>query len=216
MKRLLDIALSILALVFLSPVLLLVAVIILITDGRPIFFNQPRIGRGGKEFTCYKFRSMSRCAPAEVATCELKNADQYITPFGKLIRRTSIDELPQLLNVLKGDMSLVGPRPLIKAEADIHQRRTQAGVYAVRPGITGWAQVNGRDGVSREAKVEYDTYYVKHQSLRLDLQILVRTVTNVLQKKDIHEGEWAALNVSATPLSAAGGNAASSDERSAM
>ena len=151
-------------------------------------FKQQRVGTNGKLFCIYKFRTMDVDAPSEVATSRLRDPYRYITRVGSFLRRTSLDELPQLFNVLKGDMSLVGPRPLIAGEYDVHRLRRQNGVYSVRPGITGWAQVNGRDDVSVEEKVRLDAEYVERRSLSFDLFILFKTVGVVSTKDGYREG----------------------------
>ncbi len=187
MKRLLDFAASLFACILLFPLFLVIALIILISDGSPVIYKQERIGKDMKKFTIYKFRTMKN-GTRVAATSELTEADDRITGFGRILRKTSIDELPQLFNILKGDMSFVGPRPLITEEGEIHNLRRDAGVYSVRPGLTGWAQINGRDRVSDEEKVHMDREYIKMQSLLFDLKILIMTVVSVFKADDIVEG----------------------------
>ena len=146
------------------------------------------MGKGGKIFCVYKFRTMYTHTPSNVATAEFKSVENYITKVGKILRVTSLDELPQLVNVLKGEMSLIGPRPLILAEKDIHAQRLENGVYLMRPGITGYAQINGRDFVSTLSKVELDTEYLHEFSFWLDVQILFKTAVVVFLRKDYQEG----------------------------
>ncbi len=187
MKRALDFTAALAAIILLLPLFLVIALIILISDGAPVIYKQIRIGRGKKEFTIYKFRTMkngTRLAP----TGDLKESEQQLIGVGKILRKTSLDELPQLFNILKGDMSFVGPRPLIVNEGNIHELRQAAGVYAVRPGLTGWAQINGRDNVTYEEKVAFDKEYIEKQSLLFDFKILIRTFTSVLSGKDIVDG----------------------------
>lgn len=184
-KRAFDIVFSLLLLVLLSPVLVGISVLLYFTQGRPIFFVQDRVGKDTqassveelKCFRIYKFRTF-RIDHIEAAS---RYADMdEVTKFGKFLRKTSVDELPQLVNILKGDMSFVGPRPLIPAERDIQELRFKEGVYAVKPGMTGLAQVNGRDDLDIEEKVKYDKEYVDNMSLGLDIKILFKTVTAVL------------------------------------
>ena len=183
-KRITDILVSLFALILLSPLLLIVCLISLISQGTPIFIGQIRYGKNAKKFKVLKFRTMRKDAPT-VASAEIKK--QYITKWGAMLRKTSIDELPQLFNVLKGDMSLVGPRPLIVQEEEIHQLRLEAGIYCVRPGITGLAQINGRDECTNEEKTYYDKKYIEKMSPAFDLKILFGTVMPVIMRKDIKQ-----------------------------
>lgn len=187
MKRVLDFLISLFALIILSPLFLIVSVGVLISDGSPVFFRQKRVGKNNELFEIYKFRTMKR-GTENVASNELSDADVKITRFGKILRATSIDELPQLLNILNGSMSLIGPRPLIPEETRIRELREKYNVYSVRPGITGWAQVNGRDNVSAEKKALLDKEYVEKQSLMLDIKIFFMTIHQVLCRKDVNEG----------------------------
>ena len=187
MKRVLDFLISLFALIILSPLFLIVSVGVLISDGSPVFFRQKRVGKNNELFEIYKFRTMKR-GTENVASNDLSDADVKITRFGKSLRATSIDELPQLLNILNGSMSLIGPRPLIPEETRIRELREKYNVYSVRPGITGWAQVNGRDNVSAEKKALLDKEYVEKQSLMLDIKIFFMTIHQVLCRKDVNEG----------------------------
>ena len=187
MKRVLDFFFSLFALIILSPLFLIVSVGVLISDGSPVFFRQKRVGKNNELFEIYKFRTMKR-GTENVASNDLSDADVKITRFGKILRATSIDELPQLLNILNGSMSLIGPRPLIPEETRIRELREKYNVYSVRPGITGWAQVNGRDNVSAEKKALLDKEYVEKQSLMLDIKIFFMTIHQVLCRKDVNEG----------------------------
>lgn len=187
MKRVLDFLISLFALIILSPLFLIVSVGVLISDGSPVFFRQKRVGKNNELFEIYKFRTMKR-GTENVASNDLSDADVKITRFGKILRATSIDELPQLLNILNGSMSLIGPRPLIPGETRIRELREKYNVYSVRPGITGWAQVNGRDNVSAEKKALLDKEYVEKQSLMLDIKIFFMTIHQVLCRKDVNEG----------------------------
>ena len=187
MKRVFDFIISLFALIILSPLFLLVALIILIGDGTPVLFRQKRVGKNNELFTIYKFRTMKR-GTENVASGKLENANAKITKFGRILRATSIDELPQLFNILNGTMSLVGPRPLIPEETEIRELREKYNVYTIRPGITGWAQVNGRDNISLEQKALLDKEYVEKQSLGFDIKILIMTVLKVLRRDDVNEG----------------------------
>lgn len=179
-KRLFDIFASLVAGgLLLLPLLVIGALVWLESEG-PAIFRQERIGKDGKVFTIYKFRTMKIFAPRDVATAALENADQYITRMGAFLRRTSIDELPQLWNVLRGDMSLVGYRPLCVTETEVNDKRKKLGVFAVRPGITGLAQVNGRNNITDEEKVRLDARYVRECSMKMDLICLARTVMTVI------------------------------------
>ena len=187
MKRVIDFLISLFALIILSPLFLIVSVGVLISDGSPVFFRQKRVGKNNELFEIYKFRTMKR-GTENVASNDLSDADVKITRFGKILRATSIDELPQLLNILNGSMSLIGPRPLIPEETRIRELREKYNVYSVRPGITGWAQVNGRDNVSAEKKALLDKEYVEKQSLMFDIKIFFMTIHQVLCRKDVNEG----------------------------
>lgn len=186
LKRFFDIFVSIFAVIFLSPLFLAVAIMILITDGAPVLFKQERVGKDNKLFTVYKFRTMQN-GTGDIATAELDDANEKITKTGKFLRLTSIDELPQLFNILNGTMSLVGPRPLIPAEKEIRKLREQYGVYSVRPGITGYAQINGRDNIDDETKALLDKEYVEKQSFMFDLKIIFSTFVKVLKRSDIKD-----------------------------
>lgn len=181
MKRLFDLLLAIFALCVLALPLLVLAWHVRKRLGSPLFFSQLRPGRQGKIFRMFKFRTMTNACDANG---QLLPDAQRMTPFGQWLRASSLDELPELWNVLKGDMSLVGPRPLLPEYLSLYSPR-QAKRHEVRPGITGWAQINGRNAITWEEKFELDVWYVEHQSFRLDLLILWRTVAQVLGKKDI-------------------------------
>ena len=187
-KRIADIVLSVIGLiVFLIP-FGIIAILIYLDNPGKIFFAQKRVGRGGELFYIYKFRTMRSDTPAYLSTAQLTDPDQYLTRLGRILRQLSIDELPQFVNVIRGDMSLIGPRPLIPEEDDIHQLRIQHNVYSARPGITGLAQINGRDLTSPEDKVYWDALYVRDCSLRLDLKILFSTIPQILTGKGVVEG----------------------------
>lgn len=187
-KRTADILLSGAGILFLSLPLAIVALAVYIDDPGKVLFRQYRVGRNGKRFRLYKFRSMKLDTPKYMSTAEVDDPDKYITRVGKFIRKTSLDEIPQLFNVFKGDMSLVGPRPLISDEYEIHQMRTALGVYQIRPGVTGLAQINGRDTVGPADKVRWDVRYMEHIGPLTDLKILFATVPKVFGCKGVVEG----------------------------
>ena len=187
MKRVFDFTVSLLLIIILSPLFLLISLIILIDAGCPVIFRQYRVGKDNKLFYIYKFRTMKNNT-RNAAKCELEESESRITASGRLLRKTSLDEMPQLFNVLRGDMSFVGPRPLIPEEKEIRALRKEYNVYSVRPGITGLAQVNGRDKLSIEEKALFDKEYIDKQSLWLDFKILLKTVSVVLKRENISEG----------------------------
>ncbi len=194
-KRFFDIFASALLLVVLSPLFLVIMLAISADSAGGVIFKQKRAGLYSRPFTLYKFRTMYRSAPRDVATAELMEADRYITPVGRFLRQTSLDELPQLWNVLKGDMSFVGPRPVVLTEQTLLDLRAQWEADRVRPGITGLAQIKGRDELPIYRKALYDRYYARHLSFRLDWRILRYTVRYVLKREGIREGSSRAVRV---------------------
>ena len=199
-KRFLDVTASFLGLVLLSPLLLAVSILIKIDSRGPVIFRQKRIGRNGKVFEIYKFRSM--CVGAEKTGSGVYSGkgDARVTRIGKILRATSIDELPQLLNILKGEMSFVGPRPPLTYHPWKYEEYTdfQKRMFEVRPGITGWAQVNGRKDVEWHKRIELNVWYVDHMSLLLDIKIMFMTAFKVLTNAD-NENSGATLNKSTEP-----------------
>ena len=184
-KRIFDILVSLALLIVLGPVMLVTAIVVACAIGRPVLFRQLRPGKHSRLFTLYKFVTMTNERGEDG---NLLPDENRLTLAGRLLRATSLDELPELFNVLKGDMSLVGPRPLL-AEYLGRYSRTQARRHEVRPGITGWAQVNGRNSLSWEDKFDHDVWYVDHQSFRLDMRILFMTVETVIRRDGIsHDG----------------------------
>jgi len=175
---------ALIILLIISPLFLIVALAIFIEDGSPFFFTQKRVGVNYSFFNIYKFRSMKKDTP-NVATHLLTNPDQYLLKIGKLIRKTSLDELPNLINIIKGEMVFVGPRPALYNQDDLMQYRVATGVSKLKPGITGWAQINGRDEISIPEKVKLEQEYMYRKSLLFDFEILVKTFTNVLFRKDV-------------------------------
>ena len=191
-KRAADFIISLISLIILAIPFLLIAVIQkIVSPKEPVFFVQNRVGKDGKIIKVAKFRSMKSSAPHDCPTKDFNEGEQYITKWGRFLRDSSIDELPQLFQVLTGKMSLIGPRPLIPQEEAVHKMREQAGVYQLRPGMTGWAQVNGRDFVEDEEKVEFDRAYLEKMGLKIDIKILCMTVKKVVTKVDINEGKTA-------------------------
>ena len=186
-KRMLDIAVSLCGLILLSPLIAIVSLIIKLDSPGPAIFTQKRIGRENKIFVIYKFRTMKIDTP-EVAKKDLlnKGVDDYFTRVGPFLRKSLTDEIPQLINVIKGDMSLVGPRPALHNQYDLIQMRTEKGVHKVRPGMTGWAILKGGEDLNLEDKVETDTYYITNMSFRLDLKILLMTFGVLFRKKGIY------------------------------
>lgn len=187
-KRFFDICLSSILILLFFPLSIIIMLFIAADSVGNVIFIQYRGGLYTKPFRMYKFRTMKKGTPANVATHALINPYHYITPVGRFLRRTSLDELPQLLNILKGDMSFVGPRPVVLTEMELLRERKRLGADKVRPGITGLAQIRGRDHVSCRQKALYDAFYVKNRSLKLDLWIIWQTVRCVLSGEGIHEG----------------------------
>lgn len=183
-KRLFDFIASVIGLIVISPVLIITSIAIKRGSDGPILFKQKRPGLHNKHFTIYKFRSMAIDTP-NVETAKLGEGISYITDVGRFIRRTSIDELPQLINVVKGDMSIVGPRPALYNQYELIDKRTAVNVHLVKPGITGYAQVMGRDEISDEEKVRFDKYYVDNQSFTFDMWIIWKTFENVITSKGV-------------------------------
>ena len=186
-KRLLDILFSAVLLVVLFPLLLVVTVIATYDTAGSPFFVQTRMGRNGKSFRMIKFRTMSKSAPENLSTFEFKNANDFISPIGHLLRKFSLDELPQLWNVLKGDMSFIGPRPVVLTEEELLSLRELHGALEVRPGITGFAQVRGRDRLPIVQKAFLDGYYARHATFLMDVKILWRTVLYVLRAEGVED-----------------------------
>ena len=189
MKRSFDIFFALFLLILFSPVMLLIAIAIKLDSRGPVIFKQQRVGRNGKLFYCYKFRSMRISTPRNVPTSQMAKPEIYVTRVGWVLRRLSLDELPQLFCCLVGTMSFIGPRPLVPSEEKCHAMREQLGVYRMRPGISGKAQVNGRDNVYYKNKAILDAEYVRDASLWLDLKLLLLTVVVVLKRKGNNAGK---------------------------
>ncbi|WP_138419847.1 sugar transferase [Aquibacillus sediminis] len=187
-KRIIDFNLAFIALLILLPILLVISLLIKVDSRGPVMFTQQRVGRKRQPFDIYKFRTMRIDTPNDVPTCRLENPKAYITGIGSFLRKTSLDELPQLINILKGDMSFIGPRPVVLNELDLVNQRERYGANDALPGITGLAQINGRDELSSEIKAKYDGKYVNDICFVTDLKILLKTILYVLQSKGVIEG----------------------------
>lgn len=183
-KRIIDVVGALCGIIVFSPIFIITSILIKLESKGSIIFKQIRVGKDSKPFYIYKFRSMKTDAP-NMATNDLKNPEVYITRVGKFIRKTSIDELPQLFNILKGDMSIVGPRPVIEKERDLLQLRREYYIDKIKPGVTGWAQINGRDNLDTEEKVKYDKEYLYNRSIKFDVYIIFKTFIKVLKGSDI-------------------------------
>lgn len=191
-KRMMDIVLSACGLIVLSPVFLILAIAVVIDDPGPVFFAQKRVGRKKDGqityFKLYKFRSMKMSTPHDTPTHLLENPEQYITRVGKVLRKTSLDELPQIWNIFKGDMSIIGPRPALWNQDDLVAEREKYGANDVMPGLTGWAQINGRDELEIPVKAEFDGEYVEKMSLVMDMKCFLGTIKSVLKSDGVVEG----------------------------
>lgn len=187
-KRTIDILLSFLGLVLLSPIILLFSLLIKGTSKGPILFKQERVGKDNKPFTIYKFRSMFIETPKDMPTHLLENPDSFITPVGRFMRKTSIDELPQLVNICKGEMSIIGPRPSLFKQIDLNTLRDNNGSSAIKPGLTGLAQISGRDELDIEVKAELDGEYASRITLSKDISLFFGTILSVLKSDGVKEG----------------------------
>lgn len=193
-KRIIDFILSLTAIIILFPVLLILVIAIKVESRGPIFFKQKRVGIYKSHFMIYKFRTMRIDTPKDVPTHLLKNPDQYITKVGHFLRKTSLDELPQLINIVKGDMAIVGPRPALWNQYDLIAERDKYHANDILPGLTGWAQINGRDELEIPVKAKLDGEYVKKMSFLFDLRCLFGTVFSVLRSDGVVEGGTGTLH----------------------
>ena len=187
-KRMIDFILAFFGIVILSPVFLVLITAIKADSRGPVFFTQKRIGIHKSTFPILKLRTMRIDTPRDMPTHLLANADQYITRVGRFLRKTSLDELPQIFNILKGEMSCIGPRPALWNQYDLISERDKYGANDVRPGLTGWAQINGRDELSIKEKAKMDGEYVKKMSFRFDLKCFILTIINVVRHEGVVEG----------------------------
>lgn len=183
-KRILDFTMALAALILFGLPMLLVALLVKLTSPGPALYWSDRVGRNNAIFKMPKFRTMRIDTPA-VATHLLGDPDRWLTPVGKFLRKSSLDELPQLFSILKGDMSVVGPRPALFNQDDLIRLRTEKGVHALTPGLTGWAQINGRDELPIPVKVEFDEYYLNNRSLALDMRIIFLTFLKVVKSEGV-------------------------------
>ena len=188
LKRVIDIVISGLAIVVLSPVLLLIAIAIKLDSKGPVLFKQKRVGKNKSHFMIYKFRSMYVDTPSDMPTHLLKDPTAMITKVGAFLRKTSLDELPQLFNIFKGEMAIVGPRPALWNQYDLIEERDKYGANNIRPGLTGWAQINGRDELEIDEKSKLDGYYEKNMSLGLDIKCFLGTFLSVARSEGVVEG----------------------------
>lgn len=187
-KRFLDIILSFIAIICLSWLFIIISLAIVIDDPGPVLFKQKRVGKGKKLFKILKFRSMKMSTPRDTPTHMLKNPEQYITRVGKFLRRTSLDELPQIFNIFAGQMSIIGPRPALWNQYDLIDERDKYGANDVMPGLTGWAQINGRDALEIVDKARYDGIYVEKLSFIMDCSCFFGTIKSVLKSEGVVEG----------------------------
>ena len=196
-KRLIDLVLSAIGIVVLAPVWLILAIAIKIDDPGPVFFRQKRIAqdKNGEQqfFQIYKYRSMKMCTPKDTPTHLLENPEQYITKVGGFLRKTSLDELPQIFNIFAGQMSIIGPRPALWNQDDLYEERAKYGANGVKPGLSGWAQINGRDELPIEVKARLDGEYVEKLSFGFDVKRFFGTITSVLKHDGVVEGGTGAM-----------------------
>lgn len=188
LKRLVDLLVAAVAILVFSPILMAIAVWIKLDSKGPIIFKQKRVGRHKEHFNIYKFRTMYTDAPADMPTHLVADPSAMITKAGAFLRKTSLDELPQLFNILKGEMAIVGPRPALWNQYDLIDERDKYGANAIRPGLTGWAQINGRDELEIDVKAKLDGYYVQNMSLALDIKCFLGTFLSVFRSEGVVEG----------------------------
>ena len=197
LKRLIDLVVSACGIVVLLPVWIILAIAIKIDDPGPVFFRQRRIARdkNGKKqfFQIFKYRSMKMCTPRDCPTHLLENPEQYITRVGSFLRKTSLDELPQIFNIFMGQMSVIGPRPALWNQDDLYEERAKYGANGVKPGLSGWAQINGRDELPIDIKARLDGEYVEKLSFEFDLKCFFGTITSVLKHEGVVEGGTGAM-----------------------
>lgn len=187
-KRVIDVVLTLLGLIILSPVFLLIIIAIKLDSKGPVFFKQKRVGKNKVLFSIYKFRTMKIDTPRDEPTHLLKNPDFFITRVGKLLRKTSLDELPQLINILKGEMSFIGPRPALWNQYDLVKERDRYSANDIYPGLTGWAQINGRDELTIQKKAALDGVYTKKISFIFDIKCFIGTIISVIKYDGVVEG----------------------------
>lgn len=193
MKRLVDIVLSALGMILLSWLFLIIIIAIKLDSTGPVFFKQKRVGLHKKHFNIYKFRTMRTDTPKDMPTHLLQDPEQFITKVGRFLRKTSLDELPQMYNIFKGDMAIIGPRPALWNQYDLIEERDKYGANDIRPGLTGWAQINGRDELEIPVKARLDGFYVEHMGVLLDLKCFFGTIRSVLKSEGVVEGGTGAM-----------------------
>lgn len=188
LKRPLDFILSLMGLIMLSWLFIIIMIAIKMDSKGPVFFKQKRVGKNKKLFSIYKFRTMYVETPKEMPTHLLSNPDAFITKTGKFLRKTSLDELPQMINILKGEMAIIGPRPALWNQDDLITERDKYGANDIRPGLTGWAQINGRDELEIDVKAKLDGYYVEQESFVMDVKCFFGTIVSVFKSDGVLEG----------------------------
>lgn len=188
LKRTIDTVLSLLAFILLLPLFLLISIVIKVDSKGPVLFKQKRVGKNKRFFNMYKFRTMRVDAPKDTPTHMLNNPEIFITKVGKILRKTSLDELPQIFNIIKGDMAIVGPRPALWNQDDLVSERDKYGANDILPGLTGWAQINGRDELEIADKARLDGYYCEHFGLGMDIKCFFGTIKSVLKSDGVVEG----------------------------
>lgn len=193
-KRLIDFILSGIGLIVLSPILLALAIWIKIDSPGPVFFRQKRVGENKEFFQIYKFRSMRTDTPSDMPTHLLNDPEAFITKSGKFLRKTSLDELPQLINIVKGEMAVIGPRPALWNQDDLIAERDKYGANDVKPGLTGWAQINGRDELEIPVKARLDGEYVQNLTFGLDIKCFFGTILSIIKSEGVVEGGTGTLN----------------------
>lgn len=193
-KRILDFILSLMGLIVLSPVFLVLALVIKLDSKGPILFKQKRVGKNKKYFYILKFRTMRTDTPKDMPTHMLENPDAFITRIGRFLRKTSLDELPQIINILKGEMSIIGPRPALWNQYDLISERDKYGVNSIKPGLTGWAQINGRDELPIDVKARLDGEYIEKMSFVFDCKCFFKTIISVIKHEGVVEGGIGIIN----------------------
>lgn len=188
-KKLLDLTVAVITQIILLPLFLLIAIAIKIDSKGPVLFKQKRVGKNKKYFTIYKFRTMKSDTPKDTPTHLLKDPESYITRMGRFLRKTSLDEIPQLFNILKGEMSFIGPRPALWNQYDLIKERDKYNANVLVPGISGWAQVNGRDELPIDIKAKFDGEYAKRISFLFDLKCIIKTFSGIISQKGYEEGQ---------------------------
>ncbi|PPK46369.1 sugar transferase [Clostridium algidicarnis] len=194
-KRIIDFSMALIGLIILSPIFILLAIIIKLDSKGPVFFKQKRLSMDKRYFNILKFRTMRTDTPKDMPTHMLNNPDAFITRLGRFLRKTSLDELPQIINILKGEMSIVGPRPCLWNQYDLIAERDKYGANNIHPGLTGWAQVNGRDELPIDVKAKLDGEYVKRMNFTFDVKIFFMTIFRVIKSDGVKEGGIGSIEI---------------------